>query len=60
MRLTEMIAGLVTKPKPFEVAIESRGPSYTALMKDAPGKSEVKILNFNDVVRDNATVKTLN
>ena len=55
-----MIAGLVTKPKPFEVAIESRGPSYTALMKDAPGKSEVKILNFNDVVRDNATVKTLN
>ncbi|KAI4257911.1 MAG: hypothetical protein L6R42_005388 [Xanthoria sp. 1 TBL-2021] len=44
-----MDAKIVTKPKSFSVAIESRGPSYTALIRDAPTRSHTNVLDIDDV-----------
>ncbi|KAI4269349.1 MAG: hypothetical protein L6R38_007498 [Xanthoria sp. 2 TBL-2021] len=47
--MDDKIAGLLKKPKPFSVMIESRGPSYTALIRDAPTRSHTNVLDFDDV-----------
>ena len=42
-------AGLVTKPKPFEVTIISRGPNYEAVMRQAPEQAKTDVFSFDDV-----------
>jgi len=45
-------AGLVTKPKPFDVAIESRGPEYERIMRKNLRDAKTSIMNFDDVKLD--------
>jgi len=45
-----MLAGLVTKPKPYKVLIKTRGPGFERAIRQSLQDTKTDILNFDDVV----------